>query len=122
MAVFQGARLRAAAIPDRGLGVRARGVSRPVAAAVPRLRPTGLLMAAILAATMLGLVYLTQTLASNATSSEIGDLVDRREEIARQLRNQALAIETWADPAQVGRKARELGLRQLGDVVVLPAP
>jgi hypothetical protein len=122
MAAFQGARLRAAAIPDRGLGERARRLPRPVAGAIPRLRPTGLLMAAILAATMLGLVYLTQTLASNATSSEIGDLADRREEIARQLRNQALAIETWADPAQVGRKARELGLRQLGDVVVLPAP
>ena len=122
MAVFQGARLRAVAIPDRGIAARARGVPRPVASALPRLRPTGLLMAVILAATMLGLVYLTQTLASNATSSEIGDLADRREEVARQLRNQALAIETWADPADVGRKARELGLRPLGDVLVLAAP
>ena len=87
-----------------------------------RARPAGLLLAAILAATMIALVYLTQTLASNATSSEIADLADRREEIARLLRNQALAIETWADPAEVGRKARGLGLRQLGDVVVLPAP
>ena len=43
---------------------------------------------------MLGLVYLTQTLASNATSSEIGDLADRREDLARQLRNLAVAVET----------------------------
>jgi hypothetical protein len=121
MAAFQGARLRAVAIPDQGIAARARGVSRPVASAIPRPRPAGLLLAAILAATMIALVYLTQTLASNATSSEIADLADRREEIARLLRNQALAIETWADPAEVGRKARELGLRQLGDVVVLPA-
>lgn len=120
MAVFQGARLRAVALPERDFQPGVRGIGRPVVA-LPRPRPAGLLLAGILAMTMLGLVYLTQTLASNATSSEISDLADSREEIARQLRNQALAIETWADEAEVSRKARELGLRQLGDVVVLPA-
>lgn len=121
MAVFQGARLRTVALPERGFERAGRGTARPVVRALPRPRPAGVLLAGILAATMLGLVYLTQTLASNATSSEISDLADRREEIGRQLRNQALAIETWADEAEVSRKARELGLRQLGDVVVLPA-
>ncbi len=122
MAVFQGARLRTAALPERGFERAARGVVRPLAGALPRPRPAGVLLAAILAATMLGLVYLTQTLASNATYSEIADLADRREEIGRQLRNQALAVQTWADEAEVSRKARALGLRPLGDVVVLPAP
>ena len=122
MAVFQGARLRAVALPERGFERPARGVAVPVVGALPRPRPAGLLLAAILAGTMVGMVYLTQTLASNATSSEISDLADRRGEIARQLRNQALAIETWADEGEVSRKARQLGLRPLGDVIVLPAP
>ena len=121
MAVFQGARLPAVALPQRRFEPAGRGIARPAAGALPRPRPAGLLLAGILAMTMLGLVYLTQTLASNATSSEISDLADRREEIGRQLRNQALAVETWTDEAEVGRKARQLGLRQLGDVVVLPA-
>jgi hypothetical protein len=122
MAVFQGARLRTSAIPERGFERAARGVVGPLTGALPRPRPAGVLLAGILAATMLGLVYLTQTLASNATYSEIGDLAERREEVGRQLRNQALAVQTWADEAEVSRKARALGLRQLGDIVVLPAP
>jgi len=79
-------------------------------------------MAAIMAATMLGLVYLTQTLGSNATSSEIRDLAAQREELGQRLRNQAMAVETFADPEEIGLKARKLGLRKLGDPVVLAAP
>ena len=122
MAILQGARLRTVALPASHADSRARSIAHPAAGVTPRLRPTGLLMAAILAGTMLGLVYLTQTLASNATSSEIRDLTLQREEIGRQLRNQALAVETWADPVEVGRKVRELGLQPLGDPVVLAAP
>jgi len=79
-------------------------------------------MAFIVAATMLGLVYLTQTLGSNATSSEIHDLAAQREELGRQLRNLAVAVETYADPEELGRLARRRGLVALDDVIVLPAP
>jgi hypothetical protein len=79
-------------------------------------------MGGILAATIVGLVYLTQTLGSNATSSEIRDLSTRREELGRQLRNLAVAMETYADPEELGRRARKLDLDRLDAAIVLPAP
>jgi len=82
----------------------------------------GLLMAAIIAATMLGLVYLTQTLGSNATSSEISDLAASSTDLDRQLRNLSVNVEAHADPHVVTKRARKLGLRNLRDAVVLPAP
>lgn len=122
MAVFQAARLRSAAQADYPAVRRPRIAGASLARPATRLRPTGLLMAAILAGTMLGLVYLTQTLGSNAVSSEIRDLAAQREELGRQLRNQALAVETYADTEEIGRRARKLGMVTLGDVVVLKAP
>jgi hypothetical protein len=128
MAAFSGARIRPLGLPAGTAAVRQGGspMLSPGGQALRRpavhLRPTGMLMAAILAATMLGLVYLTQTLGSNATHSEIGDLVSRREELGRQLRNLAVAVETYADAEEIGRRARKLGLIELGDVIVLAAP
>jgi len=122
MAIFGGARTRAVALSAPDSVRSARTIARGPARHAPRIRPTGLLMAAIMAATMLGLVYLTQTLGSNATSSEIRDLAAQREELGQRLRNQAMAVETFADPEEIGLKARKLGLRKLGDPVVLAAP
>ena len=122
MAVFGGARLRAIALPATPADAAARRTAYRAARTASRLRPTGLLMAFIVAATMLGLVYLTQTLGSNATSSEIHDLAAQREELGRQLRNLAVAVETYADPEELGRLARRRGLVALDDVIVLPAP
>ncbi len=122
MAAFSGARLRSVALPEAAVARRERSVGPSLSRRAVHLRPTGLLMAAILAGTMLGLVYLTQTLGSNATHSEIGDLTARREDLGRQLRNIAVAVETYADTEEIGRRARKLGLVELGDVVVLSAP
>ena len=122
MAIFGGARTRAVALPAPDSERSARTIAHGPVRHAPRIRPTGLLMAAIMAATMLGLVYLTQTLGSNATSSEIRDLAAQREELGQRLRNQAMAVETFADPEEIGLKARKLGLRKLGDPVVLAAP
>lgn len=121
MAAFSGARLPTVALPEAAVARRERGVSQTLRRPAVHMRPTGLLMAAILAGTMLGLVYLTQTLGSNATHSEIGDLTARREDLGRQLRNIAVAVETYADTEEIGRRARKLGLVELGDVVVLSA-
>jgi len=121
MAVFSGARLRTIALPA-GTAAGRQDSGQSLRRSAVHLRPTGLLMAAILAGTMLGLVYLTQTLGSNATNSEIGDLTSQREELGRQLRNLAVAVETYADAEEIGRRAHKLGLVELGDVVVLSAP
>ena len=70
------------------------GVAATDQSATPRVRPMGVLMAAILAATMLGLVYLTQTLGSNATSTEIGQLEDQRTKLDIDLDRQA--VRSWS--------------------------
>jgi hypothetical protein len=79
-------------------------------------------MGLILAGTMLGLVYLTQTLGSNATTARIATLEAEQADLLRRLGNQRLAVEFAADPIEVGRRAKALGLRRLGDTVTLSAP
>jgi hypothetical protein len=122
MAVYQGARLGTPVLQRRGPEGPARRVVRPVAAAVPRLRPTAMLMAAVVAATMVGFAYLTQTLASNATVAEIARLNARMDEIRQQRSVQALAVEQWSDETNLAGRARKLGLVDLGDATVLKAP
>jgi hypothetical protein len=120
MAVFQGARLRTTGLPVATAERSVRGVlptTRPA-----RLRPTTALMGVILAGTMLGLVYLTQTLGSNAATVQIAELQSQGKELARHLANQTVAVGFAADPVEVGRRARELGLVRLGDAVTLSAP
>ena len=82
----------------------------------------GLLMAAIVAVTMLGLVYLTQTLGTNATSTEIGLLQGKRSDLLTDIkRNQIWALDlTQAE--EIIPQARKLKLKKLGAPRVLPAP
>jgi hypothetical protein len=82
----------------------------------------GLLIAAILATTMLGMVYLTQTLGSNATSSEISGLASDTNGLRADLRNQSLSVGMKMDAEKVTKRARALKLQPLGDTVVLPTP
>ncbi len=142
MAVFQGARLRRGPLPA-GRAPAARAPAARVAARLPtagapaatagagaratartaaRVRPIGLLMAGILAATILGLVYLTQTLGANATDSEIRKLSGEREKLEDTLRRQAVWVQTFTDSEEITKLAKKAGLRSLGDIVVLPAP
>ena len=82
----------------------------------------GLLMAAIVAVTMLGLVYLTQTLGTNATTSEIRGLEAASTELRKEIRrHDILALEmTQADA--IVPLAKKQKLKRLGGLVVLPAP
>ena len=93
MAVFQGARLRTAALPAGPADAPRHARQSRAATGRPPAADRASSWRAILAGTMLGLVYLTQTLGSNATSSEIDDLAAEREDLARQLRNLAVAVE-----------------------------
>jgi hypothetical protein len=136
MAVYQGTRLRSAtladrrperravravALPDQRIESRVRAAARPVVAAVPRPRPAALLMAGILAATMVGFAYLTQTLSSNATSAEIVVLEDRLQDLAQEVRHQEALVVMWQD-TELEPAAAKLGLKQHGDPVTLKAP
>jgi hypothetical protein len=82
----------------------------------------GLLMAGIVATTLLGLVYLTQTLGSNATSHEIGALEDQRQELDRKIRiHEVIALELTQAEVIVPA-AQKQKLKRLGEPIVLPAP
>lgn len=120
MAVYQGTRLRSPALTV-GTVERARRSSVP-APRQARVRPATAIMGLILAAALLGFVYLTQTLGSNAASAEIVGLRGTGLELDRQLRNQAAAVQFKADPVQIGLRAKKLGLDRLRDAEILTAP
>ena len=82
----------------------------------------GLLLAGIVAATMLGLAYLTQTLGANATTSEIGGLDAARSKIHTQITRDRLLIEDWTERDMVVPLAHEAKLKDLGAPVALTAP
>ena len=122
MAVLQGARLRTGALPATAVAVRPRAAAPSTIRANRRARPMGRIMAGIVIATMLGLVYLTQTLGSNATSSEIRSLDRQRAKLTGELHRQAIQVEVLTLADVITKKAGKQGLRELRGSVVLPAP
>lgn len=123
MAVYQGARLRGN--PLAASAARATSAER-AAPKVPggqgRVRPTGLLIATIVAATILGLVYLTQTLGSNATTSEVAALEAKQVELRTTITRQALWVMGETEDEAVRARAKPLKLTKLGQPLVLRAP
>ncbi len=123
MAVLHGARLRHGALPAPAApGTRPRVAVPRSGQPAHRVRPTGLLLAGIAAATILGLAYLTQTLGSNATNSEIRSLDRARGALQTEINRHAILVLKAADGDTVRSEARRLGLKKLGDPVVLTAP
>ena len=121
MAVFQGTRLRTTALPAT-TPIARRATAPASGHSGARVSPTGLLLAGILATTMLGLVYLTQTLGSSATSSRISDLETQRAVLTTQLQRQATQVLLGTDSVAMEQRAQELGLRKQGEIIVLKAP
>ena len=123
MAVLGGTRVRSSALSTVHASTgRPRVVTPAPARPAPRVRPIGLFMGGIVAATMLGLVYLTQTLGANATDSEVRMLSVESAQLEDRLRRQAVWVQTFTDADEVSERAKDLGLRRLGDVLVLPTP
>jgi hypothetical protein len=122
MAVFQAARLRTTTLPAPARLVRRRSAATTAAQATPGVRPAGLLLAAILVSTMLGLAYLTQTLGSSATSSEIQGLVSSAKKLDTNLSVQSVQVAELTGADVVIASARKLGLRKLDERIVLRAP
>ena len=82
----------------------------------------GLLMAAIVVVTMLGLVYLTPTLGTNATSTEIGRLEDQLEVLDTAItRNEIEALEMTRAETIIPL-AKKQDLKRLAKPIVLTAP
>ncbi len=81
----------------------------------------GILIAAILVTTMVGLAYLTQTLGSNATSDEISRLTAEGNDLRNVITKHDDAVDFYTDPGRVAKRAGELGLKPLDELVVLKA-
>jgi hypothetical protein len=122
MAVYQGARLRKDAAPAAITARSARATAPTPGSGSKRARPMGLLMAVIVATTMLGLVYLTQTLGASATSTEIFYLEKEAGELFKDTRNLQIQALKLTESDRVIPKARKQKLQRLDDLRVLPAP
>lgn len=123
MAVYQGARVRTDALPaGQAVSRRGRVAAPPIASTASRARPMGLLMAVIVATTMLGLVYLTQTLGSSATDTEIWRLQNQSRELWTDTRNLQIRALKATEADEIVPAAKNLKLKRLGDPDVLPAP
>lgn len=125
MAVLQAARSRSVALPA---STRTATAARPRTSATTALRsthgvhPVGLLLAGILVATMLALAYLTQTLGSNATSSQIEVLQAESEVLEGTLMKQSIRVAELIEVDVIKSGARAQGFRSLGEPTVLRAP
>lgn len=82
----------------------------------------GVIMAAVVAATMLGMVYLSQTLGSNAATKEILGLEDKQVTMKQEVSRHAAQVLRKAGSDEVATRALELGLKKLPPVVILDAP
>src|SRR5689334_8054227 len=95
MAVYQGARYRTPPLP---FGTRA--VSEPRVARIPvrgrgGVRPVTMVLAGILIAFLLGLVYLTQTLQAGVANYQIDNLMIERQQLQRELQSQLGEAAQW---------------------------
>lgn len=123
MAVYQGARLRTDALPAGRVASRqARAAALPTTTTNSRVRPMGLLMAVIVAVTMLGLVYLTQTLGSSATDTEIWRLQTKSGELVADTRTLQIQVLKATESDEIVPEAKKLKLKRLGQPRVLTAP
>lgn len=86
-----------------------------------RLRPAAVVMAVIIVATMLGLVYVTQVLAAQSARYAVDRLLDERQELRRTLGSQEATIVGWGSEAQVRTWAQGQGLDPLGMPVKVKA-
>ena len=125
MAVYQGARLRTDALPAGGVASRqARAAALPSTNTTTnsRVRPMGLLMAVIVAVTMLGLVDLPQTLGSSATDTEIWRLQKASGELVADTRTLQIQVLKATESDEIVPEAKKLKLQRLGQPKVLTAP
>jgi hypothetical protein len=86
-----------------------------------RLRPSAIMLATLIVATMLGLVYLTHVLAAQNARYAVDRLLVERQSLMRTLASQEASIVQWGSEAQVVQWAQREGLDRLGAVVRVKA-
>ncbi len=132
MTVLQGARPMVAG----GLGinprVQQRVGARPLAnsnrrriaspaRARRRSQPFGAVIAVVLVALVVGLIYVAQTIQLAATNYEIDGLIAERDDLARQVQTLETSVLRWGTEATVLERAQRIGLNQLETRIRLPA-
>jgi len=80
-----------------------------------RLRPTAGILAVLIVATMLGLVYVTQVLAAQNARYAVDRLLDDRQSLMRTLGSQEAKIVNLGSEGEVEDWAKDQGLGRLGD-------
>lgn len=133
MTVLQGARPIAAGGMRVNPRVQPRAGARPIAAAQRRrvssptrarrrtAQPMGALIAVVLVALLVGLIYVAQTIHLAATNYEIDGLIAERDDLARQVQTLETSVLRWGTEATVLERAQRLGLDQLETRIRLPA-
>jgi cell division protein FtsL len=130
--VLQGARPIAVGGLRLDPRVRPTGSARPVNArqqrrvsattrAGRRSQPFGSLIAIVLVALAVGLIYVAQTVRVAAVNYEIDALTSERDDLARQVQTFETSVLRWGTEATVLDEAQRLGLVQLETRVRLPA-
>ena len=104
----------------RPVGATRRRVSSP-ARAGRRAQPVGALLAFVLVALLVGLLYIAQTIRLAATDYEIDRLVADRDDLARQVQTIETSVLRWGTESTVLERAQRMGLAQLETRVTLPA-
>lgn len=101
-------------------GTRRRRLSSP-ARAGRRAQPFGALLAVVLVALLVGLIYVAQTIHLAATNYEIDGLIAQRDDLTRQIQTLETSVLRWGTEATVLDRAQRIGLDQLETRIRLPA-
>jgi hypothetical protein len=117
-ALPRGATPRAAARPVAGS--QRRRVSRRTRAA-RRSSPVRPLIGVVLVSFLLGLLYLAHTVDLAATQYRTDQLIDQRDDLARQVQTIETSVLRWGAEPTVVERAQQLGLDQLSTRVRLSA-
>jgi hypothetical protein len=102
------------------VGSQRRRLSSPSRAG-RRAQPFGTLIAIVLIALVVGLIYVAQTIQLAAKSYEIDGLIADREDLARQVQTLETSVLRWGTEATVLENAQRIGLDQLETRIRLPA-
>jgi hypothetical protein len=121
MAVYQGARYRTPPLPFGARPVTQRRVARVPVRARTRVRPVTMVLAAILVAFLLGLVYLTQTLQAGVANYQIDNLMIERRTLQQELQSELGEAAQWGSESQAVDWAQQHGLTRLGNRISVPA-
>ncbi len=123
MAVYQGTRQQVL-LPGarRAVGPVERRPRRTTSRAQRRVRPVALILVGIVAAFLLGLVHLTQTLQAAAVRYEIDSLRAEQAQLHREIQTQLGTIARWGSEPQVLEWAQQNGLSRLGGKIHVPSP